>query len=112
MSSAKEEAHYLVMRGNGMSGDEAIAAYKKAGEMGNAIGYFNAGNCLLFGTMGVEQDKKKGLKMWGKGAELVKSSGEMGMERWAEESNEKVACTEVLDLSCLSRDVAHMCACA
>ena len=96
--SSTEEAHNLVMRGNGESENRAMATYRKAGEMGCVVGYFNAGNCLIFGTMGVEQDKKKGLKMWEKGTELAKKSGTMVLEMWAEESNEKVACKDVLNL--------------
>ena len=76
---------------------------RKAGEMGDAIGYFNAGNCLVFGTMGVEESEMEGIDMWGKGAELVKKNGGKGLERWDEESNEKTACEKALDLSGLLR---------
>ena len=41
--SSTDETYGLVMRGNEESDDR---------EMGNAMGYFNAGNCLVFGTMG------------------------------------------------------------
>ena len=61
--SSTEDGHELVMRGNGESGRRAMELYKQAGELGCAMGYLNAGNCLMFGTMGVEEDKEKGLKM-------------------------------------------------
>ena len=98
MNGTDDEAHDLVMKGNGMSGYDAIRVYEQAGEMGNALGYFNAGNCLLFGLTGVFADKDKGLAMWERGAELVKRNEGKGLDRWAEESNEKVACGKELDL--------------
>ena len=99
--------HDLVMRGNGTTGDAAMGLYRQAGDMGYAMGWFNAGNCLMFGVGGgwlfgrgkVERDKEAGLEMWMKGMESVKKNGGRGLERWAEESNEKAACGKELDLS-------------
>ena len=87
---------------------EIIKAYLEAGEKGNAIGYFNAGNCFMFGTMGVEVNWWKGMEMWKKGTELVEKRRGKGLERWAEESNEKEACGEELDLSSLLKDCAYV----
>ena len=101
--SSTHEAHYMVMRGNGESGKRAIATYTEAGKMGNPMGYFNAGNCLIFGTMEVEENKEKGLKMWEEGKKLVIEGEEKALEIWAGETNEKVACRKKLDLRCLLR---------
>ena len=71
--------------------------------------HFNAGNCLMIGTMGVEQDWE-GMEMWEKGAELVKKNGGEGAgDMWAEESNEKTACKDVLDLGRFAGEMRFWC---
>ena len=98
---SSELTHYLMVKGNGTSGNAMARMYKQAGTLGHPMGWFNLGNCLIFGTMGIEKDLEQGLEMWAKGAALVKKSGGRGLERWGDESNEKAACGDVLSLCSL-----------
>ena len=91
------EARDLVKRGKEATGDEAIRLFEEAGKKGDAVGFFNAGNSRMFGALGATQDRMDALRLWKLAAELT-SSDMSWRERWADESNEHVACKDELDL--------------
>ena len=73
---------------------EAMTFYEKGGELGNKAAFLNMGNCYMFGK-GVEQDKKKGIEMYGKCVQ-IDDDDEL---RWMRElSNDRYVFGTELDL--------------
>ena len=88
-----KEVEQGVMKDKEGKHKEAMKLYKKAGELGNKAAFLNMGNCYMFGK-GVEQDKKKGIEMYGKCGQI--GDDELGWMR--ELSNDRFVCGKKLDL--------------
>ena len=73
---------------------EAMRYYEKGGELGNKAALLNMGNCYFFGK-GVEQDKEKGIEMYG----MCGGIGDNELEWIRKLSNERFVCGVELDLS-------------